>query len=171
VGVETNPLSVDKAKIHYKRIFQADIESFDFPFDQEFDCIIFADVLEHLRDPETVLKRAMSALRPTGQVVISVPNVANIVVRLSLLFGRFNYAERGILDRTHLRFFTLATLQRMVNNCALRVTRMLVTPIPVQLVMPLTHNQVFSPLHEVHYWLVSIWKTLGAYQFVICVQR
>ena len=109
-GVEREGEAAERARVHYDDFHCADLESFDFPYGAEFDYILFADVLEHLRDPEAVLKRALTCLKVGGAVIVSVPNVANLVMRLSLLCGRFDYAERGILDRTHLRFFTLASL-------------------------------------------------------------
>jgi len=167
VGVENNPSLADRARCHYETLHQADIESFEFPYLEEFDVIIFADVLEHLRDPETVLRRALPALRPAGQVIISVPNIANIAVRLSLLFGHFDYANRGILDRTHIRFFTLASLRRLVGNCGFRIVGLFPTPIPVQIVWPCTKRGLFQFLHELHFLVTRIWKALFAYQFVI----
>lgn len=118
-----------------------------------------------------VLRRGLSALRRDGQVIISVPNVANIFVRLSLLFGNFGYADRGILDRTHLRFFTLRSLRRLVGDCAFRIVGLFPTPIPVQMVLPLTNRGSLAFLHELHYLMVSSWKSLLAFQFVIRAQQ
>lgn len=143
------------------------MESFDFPYRQEFDYILFADVLEHLRDPEAVLKRALPSLKAGGKVIVSVPNIANLVMRLSLLAGRFDYTERGILDRTHLRFFTLANLKRMIANCGCDIVTVAATPVPMQLALPFTAHALFAPLHELHYLLVRLWRTLLGYQFVI----
>jgi 2-polyprenyl-3-methyl-5-hydroxy-6-metoxy-1,4-benzoquinol methylase len=75
-----------------------------------YDAILFGDVLEHLRDPAAALKAARPLLAPGGVVISSVPNVAHYSIRAHLLEGRFDYADSGILDRTHLRFFTRATL-------------------------------------------------------------
>ena len=75
--------------------------------------MLLLDVLEHLKSPETILDQCHDVLAAGGLAVISLPNVANITVRLSLLFGRFRYTDRGILDRTHLRFFTRG--ERPVN--------------------------------------------------------
>ena len=68
--------------------------------------MVFGDVLEHLRDPLAVLMEFTESLKDDGVVIISLPNIANIYVRLNLLIGRFDYQDRGILDRTHIRFFT-----------------------------------------------------------------
>jgi SAM-dependent methyltransferase len=171
VGIENDRSLAEKAKNYYDVLHHADIESFDFPYQEHFDVILFADVLEHLRDPDVVLRRALAALRPDGQVIISVPNVANIFVRLSLLFGKFGYADRGIMDRTHLRFFTLKSLRRLVGDCAFRIVGLFPTPVPVQIVLPFTNRKSLAIFHELHFLMVSGWKSLLAFQFVIRAQH
>lgn len=89
------------------------------------DCVIFADVLEHLADPWTVLRRWRQRLAPGGVVVASVPNVAHHSVTLDLLLrGRWDYADAGILDRTHLRFFTRETALRLFRDAGLEPTHL-----------------------------------------------
>ncbi len=166
-GVEREGESAELAKSHYDDFHCADVESFEFPYRDEFDYILFADVLEHLRDPEAALKRSLPALKGDGEVIVSVPNIANLVMRLGLLCGRFDYGDRGILDRTHLRFFTLSSLKRMIENCGCDLLEITATPIPVQLALPVTDRQIFAPLHEFHYLLVRMWRTLFGYQFVV----
>ena len=119
VGVEQDIPAAEQARAYYDCFHVADIESFEFPYLEEFDFILFADVLEHVRDPIRVLQRSLPTLKKTGELIISLPNVANIVIRLSLLVGRFDYCERGILDRTHLRFFTLSGLKLDVATSSL----------------------------------------------------
>lgn len=170
-GVERDPRLVEKARSIYDRFFQADIDRFEFPERAAYDLVIFADVLEHLIDPAAVLRRAIASLKPNGKIIISVPNVANIAVRLSLLLGRFDYGDRGILDRTHLRFFTRQTLTKLLQESGLSIRRTVATPIPVQLVWSMTNRQFFAPLHNCHYLLVRLWKTLLAYQFVMEADR
>ena len=167
VGVERDGFMAEQARRHYDDFHLADIETFEFPYREEFDFVLLADVLEHLRDPAAVLRRALPCLKKTGEVIISVPNVANFIIRMGLLLGRFEYSDRGILDRTHLRFFTLASLRRMLSDCGCAILRTGVTPLPVQLVVTATDLKVFAPLHELHYALVRGWKSLLAYQFVI----
>jgi 2-polyprenyl-3-methyl-5-hydroxy-6-metoxy-1,4-benzoquinol methylase len=89
------------------------------------DCVIFADVLEHLTDPWTVLRRWGQRLAPGGAVVASVPNVAHHSVALDLVLrGRWDYEDAGILDRTHLRFFTRESALRLFRNAGLEPTRL-----------------------------------------------
>ncbi|HXH23907.1 MAG TPA: class I SAM-dependent methyltransferase [Vicinamibacterales bacterium] len=86
-----------------------------------FDCLVFADVLEHVVDPRTFLQGALRFLRPHGVVVVSVPNVAHWSVRLALCRGQFDYTPTGLLDETHLRFFTADSLERLLAGCGLTV--------------------------------------------------
>ena len=90
----------------------------------EFDIIIFADVLEHLKRPDEVLKRILPHLKDGGYFLFSVPNVAFITVRLGLLFGKFEYAEYGVLDKTHLRFFTLKAVRKLIEERGLKITHL-----------------------------------------------
>ena len=166
-GIEYDAAMAEKAREHYDAFQVADIESFIFPYWHEFDYIVFADVLEHLRDPAAVLRRCIPGLKESGKIIISVPNIANWIIRLGLLFGKFDYMDRGILDRTHLRFFTLRSLKQLMNEVSCEILEAIPTPLPVQLVFPFTESKVFTPLHEAHYVLTRCWKTFFAYQFVI----
>jgi 2-polyprenyl-3-methyl-5-hydroxy-6-metoxy-1,4-benzoquinol methylase len=102
---------------------------------RSFDKVLLQDVLEHLRHPETLLQDCAGVLKPNGQLLVSVPNIANITVRLSLLFGRFQYAERGILDKTHVRFFTRRTAKLLLQDNGYEIQKSLVTIMPVELVL------------------------------------
>jgi SAM-dependent methyltransferase len=166
-GIEYDAVTAEKARGYYDAFQVADIETFTFPYRREFDYIVFADVLEHLRDPAAVLRRCIPALKDSGKIIISLPNIANWIIRAGLLFGRFDYMDRGILDRTHLRFFTLRTLRQLMDEVSCDILAVVPTPLPVQLVFPFTAGKLFAPLHELHYAVTCSWKTLFAYQFVI----
>ena len=101
---------------------------------ERFTRAILLDVLEHLKKPETILDECHEILGRDGQLIISVPNIANISVRLMLLFGRFNYTERGIMDKTHLRFFTRKTARKMVESRGYEILEEQMTVIPVELI-------------------------------------
>ncbi|MGH7816874.1 MAG: class I SAM-dependent methyltransferase, partial [Candidatus Binatia bacterium] len=111
IEVDENLTSI--ARSFCQRMIVADVERLNpeeaFP-GERFDVIILGDVLEHLKQPEMVLRKLRDFLQPAGYLVLSLPNVAHASVRLALLNGDFNYSEEGIIDRTHLRFFTLATI-------------------------------------------------------------
>jgi len=170
-GVERDAQLAEQARPFYDQFFHVDVDEWDFSGCQGFDLILFADILEHLRDPVAVLRRCSGTLSQNGKIIVSVPNVANFMVRLSLLFGRFDYDDRGILDRTHLRFFTLKTLRNLLHECGFSIERIVATTIPVQLVWPVTNHGLFAPLHYCHYLTVRLWKTLFAYQFVVQAGR
>lgn len=89
-----------------------------------FDHVIFADVLEHLRDPWAVLKKTRECLNTGGSVVCSIPNVAHYRIRLKLLVGKFEYKRYGILDDTHLRFFTASSIRSMFADTCYTVAYM-----------------------------------------------
>ena len=115
-GIDINVDSVEAAKKYCSRVFVADL---DFTGLAEavqgnsFDVIVFGDVLEHLRYPVRILDEARTLLRADGYVVASIPNIAHGAIRLALLRGDFDYQEFGILDETHLRFFTLKTVEEL----------------------------------------------------------
>lgn len=107
-------------------IIQGDVESMEIPYEiGQFDYIICADVLEHLRNPQDTLKRFIPYLKDDGYLIISLPNVRHFAVIMMLaLQGRFDYASDGILDSTHLRFFTRDTAKEMIEGAGLRVVDM-----------------------------------------------
>jgi 2-polyprenyl-3-methyl-5-hydroxy-6-metoxy-1,4-benzoquinol methylase len=118
-GVEVNPVSAEEAARHLERVVVQDLESADLVGEfgrGSFDVVVFGDVLEHLREPVSVLRQARPLLAPGGYVVISTPNVAHGDVRLALLSGRFDYTKVGLLDDTHLRFFTRDSLVEMLRD-------------------------------------------------------
>ncbi|MBS1913526.1 MAG: class I SAM-dependent methyltransferase [Bacteroidetes bacterium] len=123
VGVEPFASSAALAAGHMDRVINADIEVLEdlgFP-EGYFDCIICADVLEHLRDPWAVLRFLRRYLSDDGCLIASIPNIQHIVPLLKMARNRFEYEEHGILDRTHLRFFTLHTMIRMFNDSGFAV--------------------------------------------------
>lgn len=133
-----------------------------------FDAIVYGDVLEHLADPLGALTVLNRRLEPGGMVVISIPNVAHLWIRLSLLLGRFEYADRGILDRTHLRFFTEKTLRRLLADAELRVDHLESTPAPLPLLVPPAwHGPWLRALHAVNAGAARRLPRLLAYQFVV----
>lgn len=124
IAVEIDPDAAQIAEQFAERVIVSDLETLDIEAalgEDSFDVIIAADVLEHLRDPARILKGVLHHLRPGGEVLISIPNVTHADVRLSLLRGDFNYQWCGILDETHLRFFTRQTLAAFLADCGLTV--------------------------------------------------
>jgi len=122
-GVEINPNAASQLDGVYANYWIGDVEQVSLPADVEaFDCIVFADVLEHLRDPWGTLKRYRQWLKPGGYVVASIPNVRNIALLYNLAIrGRWRYEESGLLDRTHLRFFTRGEILDLFAGAGLEV--------------------------------------------------
>ncbi|CAK0743303.1 Methyltransferase type 11 domain-containing protein [uncultured Gammaproteobacteria bacterium] len=123
-GVESNPAARDLAATRLGAVFAFDLTNFAEVAAtlgaQRFDFILFADVLEHVPDPLSVLKFYRQFLRDGGQVVISLPNIGVWDRRLALLFGHFDYADSGVMDRTHLRFFTFQTAALLVQEAGMK---------------------------------------------------
>ncbi len=118
-GVEINSEAASAAKQYCQEVIVADLDFVsvqEILGDRQFDVAIFGDVLEHLRDPWQVLRDTRQILKKDGYIVASIPNIAHGAIRLSLLQGKFEYTELGILDNTHLRFFTRKTVQDLVEN-------------------------------------------------------
>jgi 2-polyprenyl-3-methyl-5-hydroxy-6-metoxy-1,4-benzoquinol methylase len=130
-GHELDPTVAERARKICDRVYVGDLSAFD-PGELEvtYDVLLFGDTLEHLPDPAAVLRRLRTKLDPGGALIVSVPNIANWLLRLSLLAGRFNYTDRGIMDRTHLRFYTVHTVAEMLGDAGFRVES-LVGSIPV----------------------------------------
>ena len=121
-GVEIDTAAAARAEEFCGRVVVGSLDELDLLAELgagSYDVLVLGDVLEHLVDPGAVLRRVTPLLRPQGSVVISVPNITHGSVRLSLLEGRFEYTEVGLLDRTHVHFFTRASLQRLLRECGL----------------------------------------------------
>jgi len=133
----------------------------------QFDVIVYGDILEHLKDPLQVFKGFNRSLRTGGRVIVSVPNFAHWWVRFNLLFGRFEYMDRGILDRTHLRFFTLRSFREFLRDAGLECEQIVATPVPLLLVVPERHHGGWLRLlHRLNAGVSRCWKTMFGYQFV-----
>lgn len=108
----------------------------------QFDAVIFADVLEHVPWPVGVLKRYLDVLAPNGSVIVSLPNVGLWSVRFAHLLGKWDYEETGVLDRTHLRFFTRKTAQWMLREVGLRPVKTVYNPGLVRPFVPLAKKML-----------------------------
>ena len=123
-GVEGNPAAAAEAAPWYRRMECTDLERIDLAerfMDCRYDFVLCADILEHLRQPGDLLTQLPKLLAPNGRVLASVPNVAYAGLIADLLAGEFRYRPEGLLDETHLRFFTLASLSRLLEQHGLRV--------------------------------------------------
>lgn len=122
VGVEIDPEWAEKARPYCERMIIGDLEQLDFAKelgDDRFDVILCADVLEHLRDPWRILGELRGYLKPEGRVIISVPNGAFHGILAEMCDGKFGYRKIGLLDQSHLRFFTRRELELLVLTAGL----------------------------------------------------
>ena len=118
-GVTLSQAEADHASAHYRRVVVDNLETCDLRATfagEQYDAIVCADVLEHLSRPERVLAACAALLAPNGRVLISVPNAGYSGLVAELLQGEFRYREEGLLDRTHLRFFTRRSLLRFLRG-------------------------------------------------------
>jgi 2-polyprenyl-3-methyl-5-hydroxy-6-metoxy-1,4-benzoquinol methylase len=133
-GVEFIEEVALKAKEIVDHVMIGSIEQDTYEFaDKKFDLILILDVLEHLFDPWTILQRVVrDNLNKNGVVIISIPNVRfyNVVLPL-VIKGRWVYQESGVLDRTHIRFFTRESALELINSANLRSTRTLRNPVDI----------------------------------------
>jgi predicted TPR repeat methyltransferase len=143
------------------------LEGIAGPWKEPFDVILAADVLEHLPRPEVLLAAVKPLLAPDGVFLVSLPNVANVTVRLGLLLGRFTYAPRGILDRTHLRFYTRASGRTLLEENGYRVLSIAPTAMPLELAFPaLSRPPLASLTRALALLSARVWPTLFGYQLV-----
>ena len=172
-ALERDPARAAAARGKCREVVVVDLDRETPVLDGPFVAAVYGDVLEHLSDPLAVMRSLNRLLAPGAVVIVSVPNVAHLWIRLSLLFGRFEYAERGILDGTHLRFFTRQTFLRLLARAGLEVRDLLVTPVPLPLVIPeRLHGAWLEALHGLAAVAARVWPGGLAYQFVaVCRQR
>jgi len=175
-GVEIDEDSAKVAREHCAEVLVADVDvAQELPWSgASFDVILCMDILEHLKDPGRALKLLRCYLKPGGQLLVTLPNVANWWVRFRLLRGRWDYYALGIMDSSHLRFFTLKTARQLLTECGLRIVKMDVTP----------GAGAFAPYHytigkllrllkadeRFDYWLSRRFPTFFGLQFIFAAR-
>ena len=166
-AVERDPERAERARARCHEVVLVDLERGVPTLAGEFDAAVYGDVLEHLSEPLPVLRGLNRHLAPGAMVVVSVPNVAHLWVRLSLLAGRFEYEDRGILDRTHLRYFTRRTFMEMLDRAGLEVRELVATPAPLPMVVPPRfHGGWLRVAQKLGALAARGWQGGLAYQFV-----
>ena len=141
VGVDTLPQSPESEVL--EEYISADLNADQVRIlerlrGRRFDRVLLLDVLEHLARPESLLITARRALKENGCLVVSLPNIANVTERLMLLVGRFDYADRGIMDRSHLRFFTRKTARQLLEEINYEILQEKMTVMPMELILGLS---------------------------------
>lgn len=169
-AIEVDKEAKEQAKNYY-RVVESSFEPFA---GQKFGLILLLDVLEHTPNPEQFLDNVVDLLKPGGTLLLSVPNIAHWSVRFPLLFGIFNYTSRGLLDRTHLQFFTRARVKRIISSTkSLRIAKIGGTIEPVELVLPrlLWDNPIFKTLSFIRIKIANLLPGLMAYQHVALIKK
>lgn len=170
VGFEYNADCIADLHVHFDAAVISDLEKVKH-LPGGADAIVAADVIEHLRDAPALLHLIRKALAPNGRLFLSVPNIANITVRLGLLFGVFEYRDRGILDNTHLRFYTLHTIRREVEAAGFRVIAMRGSSVPLRLIIGRFTPEFLLRIGERILTLVTrAWRSLFAYQIILVAE-
>lgn len=166
VGIERDPQAAEAARDVCEEVIVGDVEELDLPFEHEsFDVVLCGDLVEHLRNPQSLLARVQPFLKPQGRLVLTTPNVANWALRLSLLGGRWRYTNRGLLDRTHVHLFTRKTLLEALDNAGYRVVQLDFT-----LPMPSPVASRPHALERVAHAVGRLRPSLFAYQFVVAAE-
>jgi len=144
----------------------ADLERDGLPLgEQRFDYILCADILEHLRDPARLLTQARQYLKPQGRLVASLPNSGHLYFRLTILAGRFPQEDKGLFDRTHVRFYMWNGWRALLTQAGFTLAETRVSGVPFVLVFG---DRWFVPALEwASHALAAFWRRLFAYQFIV----
>lgn len=121
-GIEADSNAAKEASTVLDKVINADIESLNVPASiGDFDCIIFADILEHLKDPLSTLRKLEVHLKKDGFIVCSIPNTRHFTAFFHLLLNGWEYKDSGLFDRTHLRFFSLRSMKQLITDAGLTI--------------------------------------------------
>ena len=167
-GIELDPEAARAGAPFFDELVAGELlEGLAGPWREPFDVVVAGDILEHLPRPERLLELLKPLFARDGVLMLSLPNVANVTVRASLAAGRFAYADRGILDRTHLRFYTRASARALLAGAGYRTSFEAATAMPVELAVPsLGRPPLAAPVRGAARLLAAAWPTLFGYQFV-----
>jgi len=167
-GIEPHPSWAQEARRKGLNVIEGSLEDSNLQLVGPFDVIILGDVLEHLENPSRALQSLLAVTNQGSQIIISVPNVAHFSVRMMLSVGIWDYTDRGILDRTHLRFFTKKTIFKLCKENGLSIENWTVTPTPLERLFPtLAKAKWFNSIHALNYAIAKLAPTLLGYQLVI----
>ncbi len=153
-------------------LIEADLDQGLPPLRNNFSYIICGDILEHLRDPATLLAQMARVLEKDGRVIASLPNSGNLYFRLTVLSGRFPQEDKGLFDRTHLRFYMWKGWRDLFASAGFQIDERRVSGIPVGLAAPRWDGTApIRALEWLAYTAARVWPTLFAYQFVVTARR
>ena len=170
-GIDNLPSElVDSRMKNYIRWDLEDLEHIELK--EKFDYVLWADVIEHIKNHKRCLTISKKFLKDNGFMIVSTGNIAIWFYRLSLALGRFNYGERGILDKTHVFLFTKNSFEAELQDAGLNIKKLKFTPIPFELVFESIKNRkVIRWLNNIYYFFVKLYPSLFAYQFLAVVEK
>ena len=164
IGVDT--AEIDGVAERVSAFYKADLNDGIPPeVGTDFDVVLAADVLEHLADPASLMDQIHRVLSPEGSVLFCVPNIAHWYPRFRATLGMFDYDQRGILDATHLRFFTRRSISRLVERAGFTIRR--IEPVGLPLDALGLEGASAKLVRLVDHFVLSLWPTLFGYQFLI----
>ena len=171
IGFRAPSGSTDKNYLEY---YQCDLNK-GIPgklTEKKFDVVLLLDILEHLYDYQGMLDDAKEVLKDDGRIFISIPNIANLYVRFNLLIGRFPYADRGLLDRNHLHFFTYGSAKKLLMSNKLEAIKIKYTPIPIIEVLPAFLKKNIGRLLNLILFMFSyVFVRMFTYQFIFITKK
>ncbi len=159
-GIEHDPRAAQEARSVCRQVLVGDLETMEIGLPAAaYDVILCADIIEHLRSPAAALVKLRPLLKPRASLVVSVPNIANWSMRVTHLLGRWDYQDRGLMDRTHLHFFTHRTIRQVLEAAGYQVEN-----VDVSCPLPVLRREPFT---GAAHWLARRRKNLLAYQFIV----
>jgi 2-polyprenyl-3-methyl-5-hydroxy-6-metoxy-1,4-benzoquinol methylase len=160
-GLTLNPLEAELAKGRLDEVFLVDLNCIQCEDLGKYDCIICCHVLEHLYEPLPILRSLVkNCLTSDGTIIVALPNIVHWKSRLNLLMGRFRYADGGVMDRTHFRFFDWRTAAELVQGAGLQIETSFADGI-------LPFSRLFGPYSsQINRHACTIWPGLFGWQFV-----
>lgn len=169
VAVEIDPPTKERIRPLYDEV----IDNLEVLEGQKFDLILLLDILEHLPTPEALFSQAWSLLNPGGIVLVSVPNVAHWSVRLSLLCGYFEGTDRGILDRTHLQFFTRRRFFKLLHSVNPESVEFSGSIVPIEFLLPeaMIGTWPLEIFAKLRHFSAKVFPTICAYQHLACATK
>jgi 2-polyprenyl-3-methyl-5-hydroxy-6-metoxy-1,4-benzoquinol methylase len=130
----------------------------------KYEVVLLADVLEHVAEPKSLLDQAAALLSPGGRLLVSLPNAVHWSVRAQVALGSFEYTNKGIMDRGHLRFFTRASAERLFLRSGLEIVTHRTTPVPWENVVPRVMGRSAELIERADYLFTRALPNLFSYQ-------
>jgi len=170
IGYEYSRDRIAQLQSRFDQVVIADLEQTE-RLPPNMATIVLADVLEHLKHPKRILALVLASLRADGVAYVSVPNIANVTIRIGLLLGIFRYRERGILDETHLRFYTMTSIREELEAAGFEILRVRGSAVPIRLILGKGLPEILlQPLELALMAVTQMWKALLAYQIILVVR-